>query len=104
VWQNQPGILAFMKRQDNSSHEIPSFTRYINKVFGFRVAAAGLTDARQNPDISAPSVFLAAFYAFVFRLPSFQNRTWLNLSCSDGQAATAPSVTMGCATAYAASM
>jgi Transposase DDE domain len=61
-----------MKRQDNSSHEISSFTRYINKVFGFRAAAAGLTDARQNPDISAPSVFLAAFYAFVFRLPSFQ--------------------------------
>jgi hypothetical protein len=70
--QQKPRGLAFMKRQDNPSHEIPSFTRYINKVFGFRAAAARLTDSRHDPDIAAPSVFLAAFYAFVFRLPSFQ--------------------------------
>jgi hypothetical protein len=61
-----------MRRQDNSTHEIPSFARYLNKVFDFRTATAGLQDARQSPDISPQSVFLAAFYSFVFRLPSFQ--------------------------------
>ena len=61
-----------MKRQDNPTHEIPSFARYLNQVFGFRAAAGQLTDARQDPDISPQSVFLAAFYGFVFRLPSFQ--------------------------------
>jgi len=61
-----------MRRQDNSTHEIPSFARYLNQVFGFRAAAGRLTDARHDPDISPPSVFLAAFYGFVFRLPSFQ--------------------------------
>ncbi len=61
-----------MRRQDNAVHEIPSFARYLNKVFGFRAAAARLTDSRQDPDISPQAVFLAAFYGFVFRLPSFQ--------------------------------
>ena len=61
-----------MRRQDKPAHEIPSFARYLNQVFGFRAAAWQLTDARQDPDISPPSVFLAAFYGFVFRLPSFQ--------------------------------
>jgi hypothetical protein len=61
-----------MRRQDNPTHEIPSFARYLNQVFGFRAAAGQLTDARQDPDISPPSVFLAAFYGFVFRLPSFK--------------------------------
>jgi len=61
-----------MRRQDNPTHEIPSFARYLNQVFGFRAAAGQLTDARHDPDISPPSVFLAAFYGFVFRLPSFQ--------------------------------
>jgi hypothetical protein len=31
-----------------------------------------LSDARQDPDISPQAVFLAAFYGFVLRLPSFQ--------------------------------
>ena len=61
-----------MRRQDSPAHEIPSFARYLNRVFGFRAAAGQLTDARQDPDISPQSVFLAAFYGFVFRLPSFQ--------------------------------
>jgi len=61
-----------MRRQDSPTHELPSFARYLNQVFGFRAAAGQLTDARQDPDISPQSVFLAAFYGFVFRLPSFQ--------------------------------
>jgi len=61
-----------MRRPDRPTHEIPSFARYLNKVFDFRTATAGLQDSRQNPDISPQSVFLAAFYSFVFRLPSFQ--------------------------------
>ena len=61
-----------MRRKDNPSHAVPSFARYLNKVFGFRAAAARLTDSRHDPDISPQAVFLAAFYAFVFRLPSFQ--------------------------------
>ena len=61
-----------MRRQDSGTHEIPSFARYLNKVFDFRSAAAGLQDSRQTPDISPQVVFLAAFYGFVFRLPSFQ--------------------------------
>ena len=61
-----------MRRQDSPAHEIPSFARYLNQVFGFRANAGQLTDARQNPDISPQAVFLAAFYGFVFRLPSFQ--------------------------------
>jgi hypothetical protein len=31
-----------------------------------------MADARLQPEIRPPSVFLALFYAFVFRLPSFQ--------------------------------
>jgi Transposase DDE domain len=62
-----------MKRQDSRpTHDIPSFARYLNKVFGFRAAAAGLTDSRVAPEISPAAVFLAAFHGFVFRLPSFQ--------------------------------
>ena len=61
-----------MRRQDNGTHEIHSFARYLSKVFGFRAAAAHLTDARLHPDISPSAVFLAAFHGFVFRLPSFQ--------------------------------
>ncbi len=61
-----------MRRQDSPTHEIPSFARYLRKVFDFRTAAAGLKDSRQAPDISPQSVFLAVFYGFVFRLPSFQ--------------------------------
>lgn len=61
-----------MRRQEQAAHELPSFARYLNKVYDFRAAAASLTDSRLNPDISASAVFLAAFHGFVFRLPSFQ--------------------------------
>jgi hypothetical protein len=61
-----------MKKQDDQSHQLPSFGRYLNKVFDFRSAASRLTDSRHDPDISPATVFLAAFHAFVFRLPSFQ--------------------------------
>ena len=61
-----------MKKQDRGNHDIPSFARYLHKVFDFRTASAALSDARQDPDISPQAVFLAAFYGFVFRLPSFQ--------------------------------
>jgi hypothetical protein len=54
------------------THELPSFARYLNKVFDFRTATASLTDARLDPEIPPSTVFLAAFHGFVFRLPSFQ--------------------------------
>jgi hypothetical protein len=60
-----------MRRQDQA-HAIPSFARYLNKVFDFRTATARLSDARVAPDIPASTVFLAAFHGFLFRLPSFQ--------------------------------
>ena len=63
--------LALMRRQD-SVHELPSFARYLNKVFDFRTAAAGLSDSRCAADIPSSAVFLAAFHGFAFRLPSFQ--------------------------------
>jgi hypothetical protein len=61
-----------MRKQDIPVHELPSFARYLNKVFDFRAAAAALIDSRSDPDISPSSVFLAAFHGFAFRLPSFQ--------------------------------
>jgi Transposase DDE domain len=61
-----------MRKQDTPVHELPSFGRYLNKVFDFRSAVAGLTDSRRDPEIAPAAVFLAAFHAFVFRLPSFQ--------------------------------
>jgi Transposase DDE domain len=61
-----------MRRQDRVTHELPSFARYLNKVFDFRTATASLTDARLDPEIPPSTVFLAAFHGFVFRLPSFQ--------------------------------
>ena len=61
-----------MRQQEQSAHELPSFGRYLNKVFDFRSAAASLTDSRRNPEIPPAAVFLATFHAFVFRLPSFQ--------------------------------
>jgi len=65
--------LAFMKKQDNfAAHELPSFARYLNKVFDFRTAVATLTDARVEPEISPAAVFLATFHGFLFRLRSFQ--------------------------------
>lgn len=61
-----------MRKQDSAVHELPSFARYLNKVFDFRSAAGSLTDARLVPEIPPSAVFLAAFHGFVFRLPSFQ--------------------------------
>jgi len=61
-----------MKRQDMAAHELPSFARYLNKVFDFRTAVAALTDSRLKPEISPATVFLATFHGFAFRLPSFQ--------------------------------
>jgi len=61
-----------MRKQDQPAHQLPSFGRYLNKVFDFRSAVAGLTDSRHEPEISPAAVFLAAFHGFVFRLPSFQ--------------------------------
>jgi hypothetical protein len=53
-------------------HTLPSFTTYLNKVFHFRQALPALHDARQDPEIPPSVVFQALFYAFVFRLRSFQ--------------------------------
>ncbi len=61
-----------MKRQDRSVHELSSFARYLNKVFGFRAAVAALADSRVEPEIPPAAVFLATFHSFVFRLRSFQ--------------------------------
>ena len=61
-----------MRRQDEPRHELPSFARYLNKVFDFRQSAAQLGDSRTDPDFPPSAVFLAAFHGFVFRLPSFQ--------------------------------
>jgi Transposase DDE domain len=61
-----------MRRQETPAHELPSFARYLHKVFDFRAAVAGLTDSRCEPDIPPAAVFLAAFHGFAFRLPSFQ--------------------------------
>ena len=61
-----------MRRQDGPQHELPSFARYLNKVFDFRDSVAALTDSRHAPEILPASVFLAAFHGFAFRLPSFQ--------------------------------
>jgi hypothetical protein len=54
------------------THSLPSFSAYLNKGFDLRSHARQMSDARTAPKISAPSVFLALFHAFVFRLPSFQ--------------------------------
>jgi hypothetical protein len=64
--------LASMRKQERAVHELPSFARYLNKVFDFRAGVAGLQDARLAPQIPPSAVFLAAFHAFAFRLPSFQ--------------------------------
>jgi hypothetical protein len=61
-----------MRKKDRPTHDLPSFARYLNKVFDFRTAAATLTDSRREPEIHPSAVFLAAFHGFAFRLPSFQ--------------------------------
>ncbi len=49
-----------------------SFSTYVNQGFDLRRHAGRMSDARTDPEISPPSVFLALFHAFAFRLPSFQ--------------------------------
>jgi len=61
-----------MRRQERPAHELPSFARYLNKVFDFRAAAASRSDARCVPAIPPSAVFLAAFHGFAFRRSSFQ--------------------------------
>ena len=61
-----------MRRQKRPTHELPSFARYLNKVFHFRAATAKLADCRLAPEIPPSAVFLAVFHGFLFRLPSFQ--------------------------------
>lgn len=56
----------------DKSHSLPSFSAWLNKGFDLRGRARHMTDARTDPEISPTSVFLALFYSFVFRLPSFQ--------------------------------
>ena len=58
--------------QGRSTHTLPSFTAYANKVFHLREALPSLHDARQDPEIPPATVFQALFYAFVFRLCSFK--------------------------------
>ena len=58
--------------KDTPTHTLPSFTGYLNKVFHCRDAIQPLRDARQHPDISPQSVFLAVFHSCLFRLPSFR--------------------------------
>ena len=53
------------------THQLPSFSRYVNKVFHLRRLGEDLTDAGDDPDISPQTVLLALFYGFLFRLPSF---------------------------------
>jgi len=54
------------------SHSLLSFSTYLNKCFHLRSQAGQMAEARQAPEISPASVFLALLHAFVFRLPSFQ--------------------------------
>jgi len=61
-----------MRRQDTLGHNLPSFARYLNKVFDFRQTTAQLADSRLDPDFPPAAVFLAVFHGFVFRLGSFQ--------------------------------
>jgi hypothetical protein len=81
-----------MKKQEQPTHEIPSFARYLNKVFDFRTTVADLTDSRVAPQIAPAAVFLAVFHRFVFRLPSFQQletellqpalQHWIGVDCA----------------------
>ncbi len=58
--------------KERPTHTLPSFTRYLHKVFAFGQALDQLRDARHHPEISPQTVFLAVFYGFLFRLTSFQ--------------------------------
>lgn len=59
-------------KEDRPTHTLPSFSEYLRKVFHFRDALPGLSDARDDPEILPRVVFLALFYGFVFRLPSLE--------------------------------
>lgn len=59
-------------KEQRPTHTLPSFTGYLNKVFGFRDYLPQLSDARHEPEISPQAVFQALFHGFVFRLPSLQ--------------------------------
>jgi hypothetical protein len=59
-------------KEERPSHSLLSFTRYLNQVFHFGGATAGLRDARHDPDFPPAAVFGAVFYGFVFRLSSFK--------------------------------
>jgi hypothetical protein len=61
-----------MRGQEGAVHELPSFARYLNKVFDLRSAAGRLTDARLAPEIPPSAVFWAVLHGFLFRLSSFQ--------------------------------
>jgi len=54
------------------THSLSSFSACLNKGFDLRGHATQMADARTDPEISPSSIFLAVFYSFVFRLPSFQ--------------------------------
>jgi DDE family transposase len=54
------------------AHSLPSFSAWLNKGFDLRIHAARMSDSRTDPEISPSSVFLALFYSFIFRIPSFQ--------------------------------
>jgi hypothetical protein len=54
------------------THNLLSFSGYLNKIFAFRTAISSLRDARHDPEIPTQSVFLAVFHGFLFRLRSFQ--------------------------------
>ena len=54
------------------AHSLPAFSTWLNKGFDLRLHAAHMTDSRLDPEISPTRVFLALFYSFVFRIPSFQ--------------------------------
>jgi hypothetical protein len=58
--------LALMRGQANQGHRLPSFLGYLKKVFGFRRPAAGLHDARTDPDFSPQSVFLVVFHGSIW--------------------------------------
>jgi hypothetical protein len=59
-------------KEQKQTHSLPSFSAWLNKGFALRNHAAGMSDARTDPEISPATVFLALFHAFVFRLSSFQ--------------------------------
>ena len=55
-----------------STHNLHSFSEYLNKAFHFRDYLPKLSDARHDPEIPPQAIFLAMFHGFVFRLPSVQ--------------------------------